>query len=238
MLLFLLPITHFTNAANLALKLDSQSLRIPRDGSIPQTRYAATSREDPPPAPRPETTLDNNPQQQVEKRCSRCDQIYPDYRYDPKSRYYDDYERRYNNRDRYYDGGYPEDRFRDYNRYDGYDSRDRYYERDRDRYHDRRPYDYEDRDYNRDRYYDRYNERGLGYDNRGYDYRTASDRGGYRPWDQTTRGSSGWDSAGRGYYFASGRPSVDEGGYGGGYASRWSYGNSGSGRDDYYDRGG
>lgn len=212
------------------------------------SRYAA-SREDPPPTPsrssssRPGNTLDPidpiNPQLAIEKRCSRCDPLYPDYRYEPtRSRYYDDYDRRpsyYNSRDRYYD--YPEDRYNRHDPYDRYENRDRYYERDRDRYYqDRRPYsDYDDRDY---RYYDRYNERGLGYDNRGYDYRTPSDRGGYRPWDQTTRGSSGWDSAGRGYYFASGRPSIDEqGSYGGGYASRWSYGSSGGGRDDYYDRG-
>lgn len=227
------------NAANLreTLKIDTQSLRIPRDNNYP-SRYAP-SREDQQPIRgfRPENTLEPEPSLPLEKRCSRCDPIYPDYRYESRPRYYDDYDRRY--RDRYYDN-YPDDRVRDYNRYDGYDryDRDRYYP-ERDRYNERRPYDYDDRDgYGRDRYYDRYNsnDRGLGYDNRGYDYRAASDRGGYRPWDQTTRGASGWDNAGRGYYFASGRPSADADPYG--YASKWSYGTSGGGRDDYYDRGG
>lgn len=127
-------------------------------------------------------------------------------------------------------------RYRDYDRFDGYDryDRSRYYERDR--HHERRPDDYDDYP-ERDRYYDRYSDRGVGYDNRGYDYRPSDRGGGYRPWDQTTRGSSGWDSQGRGYYFAAGRPSTDEGPYGGSYASGWSYGGVGGARDDYYGRG-
>lgn len=82
--------------------------------------------------------------------------------------------------------------------------------------------------------YDRFY-RGVGYDNKGYDYNYVSDRGGFRPWDQTTRGSSGWDSSGRGYYFATGKPEYGGGGGGGnGYASGWGY--SGGRDDDYYDR--
>lgn len=147
------------------------------------------------------------------------------YDYDDRDRYYDRYDR---------DRGY--DRRVDYDRYDrGYDrgSYDRGgYDRggyDKGGYdkggYDRVGYDrgydrgYDKHD-NRDRYYDR----GSGYDNRGYDY-----RGGYRPWDETYRGTSGWDSSGRGFYFATGRPESSSS-YGSGYASSWNYG---GGRDNY-----
>ncbi|XP_045772653.1 TATA-binding protein-associated factor 2N isoform X1 [Maniola jurtina] len=117
-------------------------------------------------------------------------------------------------------------RYDDRNRYrpDYYDQflRDPY----RDRYDDpyRRPaYDryYPDRydDYGRDAYYpysgyrrplyeDRY-DRGSGYSDGYGGYGPGVGRAphdSFRPWDETYRGQAGWDSGGRGYYFASGRP--------------------------------
>lgn len=176
----------------------------------------------------------------VEKRCIRCDYYNRDYRYpsDYRGRYderYDDrnYKDRYDDRyrDRYYEDNdrryYDNDRRyydtdRRYYEYDRrYDDRDRY---DRDRY-DRKP-DYYDRYDRYDR--DRYDDRNKYYYDR-YDYR------GYRPWDETTRGSSGFDSSGRGYYFAAGRPEYST--YGSGYASNWNYGGRGGGGYSDRDRG-
>ncbi|XP_057665499.1 eukaryotic translation initiation factor 4B isoform X2 [Diorhabda carinulata] len=152
------------------------------------------------------------------KRCISCFSGYPSYSYQPT------YDRpRYN-----YDDirGRDYDRYDDRDRYDRYSDRDRYYRGrdryDRDRYYD--PYDY-DRYNSYDRYdryndrYDRYDgdrynsDRGIGYDNRGYDYRYDP----YRSSDDSYR---------------YGRPDYGTSGY----ANRWNYGNSGSDRDDYYNR--
>ncbi|XP_058830294.1 loricrin isoform X1 [Topomyia yanbarensis] len=60
--------------------------------------------------------------------------------------------------------------------------------------------------YNRDRYYGTSGGYGGGYDDRnrgGYGY----DNKNFRPWDETYRGTSGFDNSGRGYYFASRPPS-------------------------------
>ncbi|XP_023954294.2 FHA domain-containing protein FhaA [Bicyclus anynana] len=123
-------------------------------------------------------------------------------RYDDRDRYRPDYYDRFLRdpyRDRYddpyyrrpgYDRYYP-DRYDDYGR-DGY-------------------YSYSD--YTRPLYEDRYN-RGGYLDRGGYSdgyggYGPGIGRGphdSFRPWDETYRGQAGWDSAGRGYYFASGRP--------------------------------
>lgn len=214
--------------------------RIPRDNKYTISRYAANRDETIKPEESPEAREEQDIRTNVEKRCSRCDSQYSDNRY-PYDRTRNDGFRYYDSRydDRYYDSR----RYRD--RYD-YDDRDRYYDRyDRDRGYDRRlDYDRYDRGYDRagydrggydrgiyDRGYDRYDrdrnyDRGSGYDNRGYDNR------GYRPWDETYRGSSGWDSSGRGYYFATGRPD-SYGSYGSGYASSWNYGRG----DDFRDRG-
>ncbi|KRT83665.1 hypothetical protein AMK59_4382 [Oryctes borbonicus] len=182
---------------------------------------------------------DSQPNTGIEKRCSRCDS-YTDYRGSSGTpNYRSDYYRyqdpgsnsRYDSR-KYYD-----DRYDTYDRYDNYDPYyDSYYERDRYRrpsYSGRDEYDrYEPRDryynnYNtgRDRYYDRQYDRGTGYDNIGYDYRGYDSRSGSRPYDETYRGVSGWDSSGRGYY--SNRGSPESAGRWGTYASNWGYG-----RDD------
>lgn len=228
--------------------------RIPRDNKYSVSRYASNRDETIKPEESPEARDEQDTRTNVEKRCSRCDSQYSDYNrnpYDTRTRYDSG---RYDNR---YDDHYDSRRY-NRDRYD-YDDRDRYYDKyDRDRGHDRRlDYDRYDRGYDRggydrggydrggydrggydrgiydrgydrgyDRYdnRDRYSDRGVGYDNRGYDY-----RGGYRPWDETYKGSSGWDSSGRGFYFASGRPESSSS-YGSGYASSWNYG---GGRDDY-----
>ncbi|XP_019872345.1 uncharacterized protein LOC109600611 isoform X2 [Aethina tumida] len=223
-------------------------VRVPRESKYP-ARYGSSGDTPLSRTLKPEETPEAREDAlgtSVGKRCIRCDSGYYD-RYDTKRyddrdrrRGYDDRYDRYDDRDRY-------DRDR-YDKYDRYD-RDRYDSRDRDRYYyDRRYDDYDryDRDrydvgrYDRDRYdrgrdrydyRDRYYDRGVGYDNRGYDTRDRYDRDreGYRPWDETYRGVSGFDTSGRGYYFASSRPDT----YGGGYASSWSYG---GGRNDYRDR--
>ncbi|KAL3277590.1 hypothetical protein HHI36_012932 [Cryptolaemus montrouzieri] len=179
----------------------------------------------------------------VGKRCIRCEpgRYSP---YDPYDRRYDGYRDRYDDRyddqrDRYYDRRYDDRRYDDrryddrryddrrYEPYDRYDRYDKY-----ERYDQRREYYDRDRDYNgrdRDRAYDR----GIGYDNRGYDYRDYW--GGYRERDRerdyrpSYYEDRGDDLAGRGY---GGRPN-DYGYWGRGYASSWNYG---GGRDDYRDR--
>ncbi|KAF5300155.1 hypothetical protein FQR65_LT09246 [Abscondita terminalis] len=186
----------------------------------------------------------------IGKRCIRCDYnrdyYYRDYRtpYDYRSRYDDRYDDRGD--DRYY---------RDYR--DRYDDRgrDRYDDRSRDRYYDdydRRYYDnsrkyvdyndrrYDDRDrYDRDRYdrrpeyYDTYDRDRYDRDDRYRYYDTKYNRGGYRPWDETTKGTSGFDSSGRGYYFAVGRPE-----YSTGYATNWNnYDDRNSSRDRWREQG-
>uniref|UniRef100_A0A1Y1KJ57 Uncharacterized protein n=1 Tax=Photinus pyralis TaxID=7054 RepID=A0A1Y1KJ57_PHOPY len=181
----------------------------------------------------------------IGKRCIRCDYYNRDYyrypyeyrgRYDDKYDRYDRYDDRYyrdgyddRGRDRYYDDY--DKRYYDVRRYNDdrrYDTRDRY---DRDRY-DRRPdyydYYYPDRGNDRDRYDkdDRYRYRN---DDRYY---VKSDSG-YRPWDETTRGTSGFDNSGRGYYFAVGRPE-----YSTGYASGWNtYDDRNNSRDRWRDQG-
>ncbi|CAH2263177.1 jg24011 [Pararge aegeria aegeria] len=115
-------------------------------------------------------------------------------RYDERDRYRPDYYDRFLRdpyRDRYddpyrrpaYDRYYP-DRYDDYGR-DGY---------------------YSSSGYRRPLYEDRY-DRGSGYLDGYGGYGPGVGRGPHeRPWDETYRGQAGWDSAGRGYYFASGRP--------------------------------
>lgn len=249
-LLLLLAIVE-TNSATIKdiLKLNSpDSGRVQRDAQY-YNRYgsAAGGQDGLPRALKPEESAEarendkENPN--VEKRCTRCDYYANrDYKYPYESRapYDDRYDDRYS-RDRYRDDKYERPRYyEDYDRrqYDGdrkydpdrrYDDRDRYDTRyDRDRY-DRR-YETDDR-YNRDRY-DK-DDRTRYYD-RNYD---RYDRG-YRPWDETTRGTSGFDSTGRGYYFAVGRP--DYGTSGSGYASGWQYGGGAGGgsggRRDTYNR--
>lgn len=98
-----------------------------------------------------------------------------------------------------------------------------------------RGYDYRsyDRSYDRydrptyDRSYDRY-DRGYGYDNRGYDYRRMHDGRGLRPWDETARGTSGWDNYGRGSYYSRTEP-AGYWGYDRGYASGYNYYGGGAG---------
>ncbi|KAK9732025.1 hypothetical protein QE152_g13181 [Popillia japonica] len=222
------------------------SLRVPRDNKFyidrqdNQRDISSTRLLKPEESPE---ARDSQPNTAIEKRCSRCDTYSTDYRYPSggsgggggaNSYYRSDYryqDPRYDQR-RYYD-----DRYDSYDRYDPYDS---YYDSysDRDRY--RRPstgyggrdeYDrYEPRDRyytggGRDRYYDRQYDRGVGYDNIGYDYRGYDNRNGYRPHDETYRGTSGFDSTGRGYYYNRGIP--ESGGKWGTYASSWGYG-----RDD------
>ncbi|XP_030762188.1 TATA-binding protein-associated factor 2N [Sitophilus oryzae] len=176
----------------------------------------------------------------LEKRCTTCDTGYlrsstygggdryrdrydKYYERDPYSRYekYDPYERY----DRYERERYPYDRYDDYDR-DSY--RDN---RGRNRYSS-----YVDRYEPRERYYDR----GLGYDNRGYDYRDYGDyRNSYSPYsrerhdgyyspseDLYSRGGGGYDSVSRSNY---GRPEYGNGGYYG-YARGYSYGGD---RDRY-----
>ncbi|CAH0715295.1 unnamed protein product, partial [Brenthis ino] len=145
---------------------------------------------------------------------------------DDKKRPYDDdkdrdrhssrkkHRNRYDDRDRYrpdYYDRFLRDPYRD--RYD----RDRYddpysrrpYSRYPDRYDDYGRYDgYAYTGYRRPSYDDRY-DRGTGYDDSFGGYGPRVDRGphdSFRPWDETYRGQSGWDTSGRGYYFASGRP--------------------------------
>jgi hypothetical protein len=61
------------------------------------------------------------------------------------------------------------------------------------------------------------------------DCRNRYDYDGFKPWDETYRGTSGWDNSGRGYYFATGIPEVG--------AEHWgSKGYTDRGRDDYRDR--
>lgn len=236
----LLLILYETESATLkdVFTLNTQPFtRIPRDNKYTISRYASNRDDTIKPEDSPEARQEET-RTGVEKRCTRCDSQYSDNRYPYERSRYDT--SRFDNRyeDRYYDSRRYRDRYdyddRDrYDRYDRYD-RDRGYERrpDYDRYdrydrggYDRGSYDrsYDRGSYDRDRY-DRHYDRGLGYDNRGYDY-----RGGYRPWDETYKGSSGWDSSGRGYYFATGRPD-SSGSYGSGYASSWNYGGRG---DDY-----
>uniref|UniRef100_A0A1B0C9S6 Uncharacterized protein n=2 Tax=Lutzomyia longipalpis TaxID=7200 RepID=A0A1B0C9S6_LUTLO len=130
---------------------------------------------------------------------NRYDDRYSGYpgRYDDRDRY--------NYRPSYYDQpqqpqGYYDSRYNsvgnDYRgndyRGNGYDNRDPYYyEMMRDRFYDRNT----DRNQYYDNNYDRYANRGY------FDYRN------YRPYDETYRGESGFDSSGRGYYFAN-RPST------------------------------
>ncbi|KAH8406177.1 hypothetical protein KR215_006342, partial [Drosophila sulfurigaster] len=114
-----------------------------------------------------------------------------DDRYAPRTydryegRGYDDYYRRGSyDRGSGYGGGY--------GGYAAYDSRDRYYG---DRYSDN----------SRDRYYDRSRTAYNSYDKYDpYDrYYSRYDFRNYRPWDETySRGQSGFDNSGRGYYFA------------------------------------
>ncbi|CAH1101794.1 unnamed protein product [Psylliodes chrysocephalus] len=119
------------------------------------------------------------------------------------------------------------DRDRIYRGRDRYGDRDRYfdpYESDR----GYEPYDRYDRyGGGRDRtYYDPYernNDRGIGYDNRGYDYRGYDNRYDTYPYRSNEDTYRGYSPGGRDYGTS-------------GYASRWNYGNSGSGRDDYYNR--
>nr|XP_022912003.1 putative carbonic anhydrase 2 [Onthophagus taurus] len=172
-------------------------------------------------------------------------------RYDDR---YDIYDRNYDPND-YYDY-YDRDGYRRPSSYSGYSSgystgrdlyeRDRYEPRDT-RYYSRDNRNNYDRSY--DRGYDRSYDRGIGYDNIGYDYRgydrsnydrngydrNSYDRSGggydrYRPYDETYRGTSGFDTSGRGYYYN--RP---EGGRFGVYASSWGYGRDD--RDRYRDPG-
>ncbi|CAH0553845.1 unnamed protein product [Brassicogethes aeneus] len=236
-------------------------VRIPRDNKYYLGRYGSGLKTDSPSERsltlKPEDTPEKDSLQNtaVGKRCARCDSGYLDRdrdRYDYRNRYDDrdirdrrrgGYEDRYQDR---YDSRY-EDRG-SYDRYDRDRYNDRYQDRyqDRDRYDDRRYEDYDryDRGYDRDRSRydprDRYSDRGVGYDNRGYDYRRGDyDRGdNYRPYDETYRGTSGFDvNSGRGYYYASTRPDYGSsyGGSGGsgGYASSWNYG---GGKNDYRDR--
>lgn len=58
---------------------------------------------------------------------------------------------------------------------------------------------------------------------------------GFRPWDDTTKGASGWDNNGKGYYFANGSPNPDKDK---GYASSWNYGNTWNGNDMKWNYGG
>ncbi|GJQ87227.1 hypothetical protein Trydic_g8456 [Trypoxylus dichotomus] len=142
----------------------------------------------------------------IEKRCSRCDS-YTDYRGSSGGApYYRSDYTRYQEPARYDSRRYYEDRYDTYDRYDNYDP---YYDAysERDRY--RRP------SYNTRDEYDRYEPRDRGYDSRY----------GSKPYDETYRGTSGWDSSGRGYY--SNRGSPEGAGRWGTYASSWGYG-----RDD------
>lgn len=163
----------------------------------------------------------------------------PTGRYDDRNQY--DY-RKYRNYDQGYDRSYERpydrpyvprrpydtDRTSSYDRYDRYDP---YSEMRYDPY--RRPAAI-DQTYGRDRYdYNRYDmSPARGYD-RGYDRWGAgadvAGGAGYRPWDESMRGQSGWDYMGRGYY-AGGRPETSwGGGYDRGYATNYNYGPSGSG---------
>ncbi|XP_050510698.1 uncharacterized protein LOC126887310 isoform X2 [Diabrotica virgifera virgifera] len=210
-------------------------LRLSRDVKYP--RYAADNTDkDLKPEDSPDRDRDSG-SAPPGKRCISCFASYPQYSnnpsYDRNRYYYDDRSRdrdydRYDDRDR--------DRYNERDRYDRYNDRDRYYSRGRDRYGDRDryydPYDYDRYDpyerydrygdrqydrYDRDRYDTRYSDRGIGYDNKGYDYRIN---------DPYNKGN---DDYNRGY---SGRPDYGTSGY----ASKWNYGSSGGGRDDYYSR--
>lgn len=182
------------------------------------------------------------------KRCVRCDYnrdyYYRDYRYpsDYRSRYDDRYDDR--NDDRYYrDRDYRDRDYRDRDQYDDR-SRDRYSEEYDRRYYDSRRYnDYDRRYEDRDRYdrvrYDRRPEYYDTYERDRYDkddrnrYYDRNNRGGYRPYDETTRGTSGFDSTGKGYYFAVGRPE-----YSTGYAANWNnYDDRNSSRDRWREQG-
>ncbi|KAF7281730.1 hypothetical protein GWI33_004440 [Rhynchophorus ferrugineus] len=162
----------------------------------------------------------------LEKRCSTCDTGYLKSTSFGTDRWRDRF-------DRYDRDPYSSSRFR----YDPYDKYDRYDRYDRDRYYD--GYDDYDKDFYRDSrgrnryssYYeprDRYSDRGIGYDNRGYDYRDY--RNSFSPYyrdrydgyyspseDYYVRG---YDSLSRGYYT---RPDYGNG-YSGGYARGYSYG--------------
>ncbi|XP_065157481.1 heterogeneous nuclear ribonucleoprotein A3-like isoform X3 [Atheta coriaria] len=222
---------------------DKELSRVPRDNKYFLSRYASADSDAAASGPssrslKPEESPEarqaaSEQSSGVEKRCSRCG--YGDYydRYDSRSRYggSDD---RY--RSRYPDYDY--DRYDKYDRYDRYDSRDRGYDRyDRDRY-DRDRYDRYDR-YDRDRYQDR----GIGYDNRGYDFRGSSrpyddisrgyDRGGYASGYNYGRGGDDYYYRDRGYDRNQKPldPPIDRyGGYGGGYGGSYGgYGSSGYG---------
>ncbi|CAH1716262.1 unnamed protein product [Chironomus riparius] len=108
--------------------------------------------------------------------------------YQPESRYPESSYNRYD--DRYYGrtNTYESDPY-NYNSYrgNGYDNLNpSYYDAMRDRFQRERSYGY-------DQYYDRSYERP----NRGY-----YDNRNFRPYDETYRGTAGFDNSGRGYYFA------------------------------------
>ncbi|XP_050293373.1 uncharacterized protein LOC126733929 [Anthonomus grandis grandis] len=163
------------------------------------------------------------------KRCSTCDNGYlgsSNYYNRGRDRYYDRYDRdpyQYSSRSRYD----PYDRYseRDNKYYDRYDDYDRDYRdyRGRNRY-STGSYDRYDP---RDRYYDR----GVGYDNRGYDLRSRDTYSRYDPYDDYY--SRGYDSyASKGY--GSSRPDYyGTGGYYGGASTGYARGYSYGDRDRY-----
>ncbi|XP_070498374.1 probable serine/threonine-protein kinase clkA isoform X4 [Chironomus tepperi] len=135
-----------------------------------------------------------------------ADRYYDDYYYrdyyrgreDPqyyggRDPYYGSTYGNYRDRNWYYqpESRYPDSRYYGYNRYD-----DRYYGRTSQTEYD--PYNYNSY---------RGNERSYGYDqyyDRSYDrpYRGYYDNRNFRPYDETYRGTAGFDNSGRGYYFA------------------------------------